>query len=92
MRVRQRCCRVSWNTESFAPIEQYRLLYRKAPVETFILFFFKVVLLIRNFPLLQSCSPSLQLSFPQNPLFIFPLPALGLNRNSRCVFCNTAVL
>ena len=25
-------CRVSWNTESFAPIEQYRLLYRKAPV------------------------------------------------------------
>jgi len=25
--------RVSWNTESFAPIEQYRLLYRKAPAE-----------------------------------------------------------
>jgi len=25
--------RVSWNTESFAPIEQYRLLYRKAPAD-----------------------------------------------------------
>jgi len=25
--------RVSWNTESFAPVEQYRLLYRKAPAE-----------------------------------------------------------
>jgi len=25
--------RVSWNTESFAAIEQYRLLYRKAPAE-----------------------------------------------------------